>query len=209
MRGANSGNVTIKRRRRFLQRPSTYRAMRSSRRLACACAALLLIATGCGNGGLVPPQTLDLEGLVKVDRTAENEISRDMVSLLKQNGSDESIAAIYEYDILPYKPIFFLGAGRGLSGDRQELMTSALPMFGGEAGPGAPPEDLSKEGMRFLCAPFNTTGVLGTSQPGGLASMSAVCVWDGKTSGFAIGVAGRSVDEVLGWTAEARRAIEG
>jgi hypothetical protein len=172
---------------------------------------ILLAATltACGGGGFAAPDLLDGGGLVKVDRTVENDLMTQAAGTLRRLGLRDTLGAAYDYDVIPYKPVFFLGAGHG-EADRQELMNEALPHFGGEQGPIEAPADYNFDGTTFLCAPYSHTGVPGTEGTGGLASIAAVCTWsDGELAGFGIGVAGVDVQQVLGWSAEARRSLGG
>lgn len=168
---------------------------------------LLLIGTACSSGGgdFAPPETLDTDTYVLVDRTVENELMAEAVATLEELGLTEAFGAAYEF--LENKPQLFLGMGKGTA-DRRAIMDAALPHFGGAAGPTEPPREVARAGATFLCAPYSHTGVPGTVGTGGLASISAVCTWsDGATSGFGVGVAGLSVEDVLKLTAEARDAV--
>jgi hypothetical protein len=122
-------------------------------------------------------------------------------------GLQEPFGAAYEF--IHYKPQFFLGAGRG-SADRQALIDAVLPLFGGDLGLDEPAHEVTGDDMTFLCGPYSHTGVPGTVGTGGLASIAAICAWsDGKTAGFGVGVAGPSVEDVAGLTAEARAEVAG
>jgi hypothetical protein len=170
------------------------------------CALALLI--GCAPGGaLSPPDSLELDTWVRVDRRVENDLMRRAASTLRGLGLTEPVGAAYEF--LPNKPQIFAGAGRGTS-DRRAVMEAILPLFGGEFGPTEPPRQVREQGTPLLCAPYSHTGVPGTVGTGGLASISAVCTWsvDG-TSGFGVGVAGPSVHDVAGLTAQFHSAVTG
>jgi hypothetical protein len=174
-------------------------------RRACVLGAGLVL-TGCFGGGFTPPSTV---GSVweRVDRTVENRLMEDAAGALARLGLEEPIGAAYEF--LPYKPQFFLGAGKG-EADRQALIDAALPLFGGDLGLSERPRDIPREGVALLCAPYSHTGVPGTEGTGGLASISAICTWsDGEVAGFGVGVAGLAVSDVADLTAEARAAVAG
>jgi hypothetical protein len=154
-----------------------------------------------------PPPTLDSGTYQKVDRTVENDLMRRAASALGGLGLEEPFGAAYEF--LPYKPQFFLGVGRGRA-EARAVMDAILPLFGGELGLAEPARSWPSGGTAFLCAPYSHTGVPGTVGTGGLASIAAVCTWsEDETSGFGVGVAGPSVEDVLRMTAEARSAVTG
>jgi hypothetical protein len=89
-------------------------------------------------------------------------------------------------------------------------MAEAITLFGGLNGLDEEPIEHAEKGFTFLCAPFQTSGVVGTPHARGLAALSAICVWnDGGTVGFGVGVAGADVRTVLEETAESRRALGG
>jgi hypothetical protein len=165
----------------------------------------LLLVPACSGPGFAPPETLDSGTYERVDRTVENDLMDRAASTLGGLGLEEPFGAAYEF--LPYKPQFFLGVGRG-SADARAVMDAVLPLFGGELGLAEPARQQLREGTSFLCAPYSHTGVPGTVGTGGLASIAAVCTWsEEETSGFGVGVAGPSVDDVLRMTAEARSAV--
>jgi hypothetical protein len=170
---------------------------------------MIVVAGACGGeGDLSVPTQLDGGVMIQVDRTAENDLAATMAKALKDMGFEETVAGVYEYDFLPDKPVYFLAAGRGRAGDKQALMDQALSLLGGENGTTEPPAEMEFEGVTFLCAPYSHTGVLGTVGTGGLASISAVCTWSDETGGgFAVWVAGPSVEDTLKRTAEARKAM--
>jgi hypothetical protein len=168
------------------------------------CALALLI--GCAPAdAFSPPDSLDFDTWVRVDRRVENDLMRRAASTLRGLELTEPVGAAYEF--LPNKPQIFAGAGRGRS-DRRAMMDAILPLFGGELGPTEPPRQVNEQGTPLLCAPYSHTGVPGTVGTGGLASISAVCTWsvDG-TSGFGVGVAGPSVNDVARLTAEFHSAV--
>jgi hypothetical protein len=174
---------------------------------------MLLITTAVVLGACIqgadfePPQTLDSGVWERVDRTVENDLMARAASALRSLGLKEPFGAAYEF--LPYKPQLFLGVGRG-SADRKALMGAALPLFGGQVGPTEAPIPRPLDEVTYLCAPYSHTGVPGTEGTGGLASISAACTWShDETSGFMVGVAGLSVDDVLRRAAEARSAVAG
>jgi hypothetical protein len=169
--------------------------------------ALLLVTGACTGSDFGPPPTLDSGTFEQVDRTVENDLMRRAASTLGRLGLEEPFGAAYEF--LPYKPQFFLGAGRGRA-EAQAIMDAVLPLFGGELGLAEPPRSWPSGGTSFLCGPYSHTGVPGTVGTGGLASIAAVCTWsEAETSGFGVGVAGPSVEDVLRMTAEARAAVTG
>jgi hypothetical protein len=175
-----------------------------TRRLLVLALALL---PACWGPGFVPPATLDSGSYEKVDRTVENDLMARAASALADLGLQEPFGAAYEF--LPYKPQFFLGMGRGKA-DAQVVMDAVLPLFGGGPGLGESAREHPQGGTAFLCAPYSQTGVPGSIGTGGLASIAAVCAWsEEETSGFGIGVAGPSVEDVLRMTAEARAAVVG
>jgi hypothetical protein len=144
-----------------------------------------------------PPPKIALS-LAKIERTAENEKAALMMGLLEGQGLTDRVGAIYEFEIIPYKPIFYLGAAKGRVADTRKLLEEAVAFLEGERQ--QEPKEHNEAGVSFLCAPFR--------RGQGMVSMSAACVWkDGKTAGFGLGVAGRSVDEVFRWTVEARKLV--
>jgi hypothetical protein len=172
-----------------------------------ALAAGLLVTACPADGGLAPPRTVDSGVFEKVDRAVENQLMDQAVTALKGLGLERPFGAAYEF--LPYKPQFFLGAGKG-NADRQAVIDAVLPLFGGDLGLSEPPHDVSRDGVRFLCAPYSHTGVPGTQGTGGLASISAICTWsDGEVAGFGVGVAGPAVEDVARMTAEAHAEVVG
>jgi len=174
-----------------------------------ATVVVALVSCG-GDGSLTPPGSLEMYGLLKVDRTVENQLAGRMVELWERRAFPDGVAAVYEYDAFPYKPVFFLGAARGRGLERRGLMAEAITLFGGLTGLDENPTDHREDGTSFLCAPFQTSGVVGTPHASGLAALSAICVWDdGRTVGFGVGVAGVDVRTVLEETAESRRALGG
>jgi hypothetical protein len=165
-----------------------------------------LVLTACIGGGLAPPTTVD-NVWEKVDRTVENQLMEDAAGALGRLGLEEPVGAAYEF--LPYKPQFFLGAGKG-EADRQAVIEAVLPFFGGDLGLSEQPRDVPRDGVGLLCAPYSHTGVPGTTGTGGLASISAICTWsDGEVAGFGVGVAGLAVEDVANLTAVARAAVVG
>lgn len=177
------------------------------RRITMALLAVVLAACSEGGGFGVPPE-LDDGVMIIVDRTVENELRDSLVEGLEGMGYPEAIAGVYEFDFIPDKPVFFLGAGKGANVDRQRLLDGALAMLAGENGPTEPPTEMSEAGTTFLCAPYSHTGLPGTQGTGGLASMSAVCSWsDQNSGGFGVWIAGASVGDTLKRTAEAREAV--
>lgn len=168
-------------------------------------AAGLLLTSCSAEGRFAPPRTVDSGSFEKVDRTVENQLMDQAVTTLEGLGLDEAFAAAYEF--LPYKPQFFLGAGKG-NADRQAVIDAVLPLFGGDLGLSEPPHDVPRDDVGFLCAPYSHTGVPGTEGTGGLASISAICTWsDGEVAGFGVGVAGLAVEDVARMTAEAHTEI--
>jgi hypothetical protein len=167
-----------------------------------ALAAGLLLTACSAEGRFAPPRTVDSGSYEKVDRTVENQLMDQAATTLGGLDLEEPFGAAYEF--LPYKPQFFLGAGKG-DADRRAVIDAVLPLFGGDLGLSEPPHDVPRDGVRFLCAPYSHTGVPGTEGTGGLASISAICTWsDGKVAGFGVGVAGLAVEDVARMTAEAR-----
>jgi hypothetical protein len=166
-----------------------------------ALAAGLLLTACSAEGRFAPPRTVDSGSFEKVDRTVENQLMDQAVTTLEGLELEEPFGAAYEF--LPYKPQFFLGAGKG-NADRQAVIDAVLPLFGGDLGLSEPPHDVPRDGVRFLCAPYSHTGVPGTQGTGGLASISAICTWsDGEIAGFGVGVAGLAVEDVARMAAEA------
>jgi hypothetical protein len=168
--------------------------------------ALLLVACS-GTRSFEPPASVDSDTWVRVDRTVENQLMDRAAAALGGLGLDEPFGAAYEF--IHYKPQFFLGAGKG-SADAQAIIETELPLFGGENGLTEPARPTNGAGVTMLCGPYSHTGVPGTEGTGGLASIAAVCAWsDGATSGFGLGVAGTSVDDVARLTSMAREAVVG
>ena len=88
------------------------------------------------------------------------------------------------------------------------MLVMLMPLFGGDLGLTEPAREVSEDGVTLLCGPYNHTGVPGTVGTGGLASIAAVCAWsDGKTTGFGVGVAGPSGEDVAGLTADAHDRV--
>ena len=169
-------------------------------------ATALLAACSAGHA-FEPPASLDDDTWVVVDRTVENQLMDRAAAELGSLGLEEPFGAAYEF--LHYKPQFFLGVGKGTASE-QAIIDAELPLFGGENGLTEPARTTNADGVSMLCGPYSHTGVPGTIGTGGLASIAAVCAWsDGATSGFGIGVAGTSVDDLARLTSEARAAVVG
>ncbi|HEX2025447.1 MAG TPA: hypothetical protein VHH92_03525 [Actinomycetota bacterium] len=167
--------------------------------------AVVVMAACSPEAEFAAPESLDHEVWVKVDRRVENELMRRAASTLAELGLTRSFAAAYEF--LPNKPQIFAGAGRGAS-DRQAVMDAVLPLFGGDLGPTEAPQEVRNAGLSLLCAPYSHTGVPGTIGTGGLASISAICTWsEAEATGFVVGVAGPSVDDVAHLTTEFHTAV--
>lgn len=182
------------------------------RRIAAVLGLAMMVVGACGGTSrsdrFAAPAELDGGTMVKVDRTAENELAATMVTALEDLGYPEAISGVYEFEIVPDKPVFFLGVGRGRAGDERVLLDQALALLGGGNGTTAPPAEMTSAGGTYLCAPYSHTGVLGTTGTGGLASMSAVCSWaDEDGGGYGVWVAGAGVEDTLDRTAEAREAV--
>jgi hypothetical protein len=167
-----------------------------------------LLMAGCSAGSSFgPPDSLDSGTFERVNRTVEDQLMDQGAAVLGRLGLQEPFGAAYEF--IHYKPQFFLGAGKG-SANPQALIDAVLPLFGGKPGLTEPAHEVTRDGETFLCGPYRHTGVPGTVGTGGLASIAAICAWsDGGTAGFGVGVAGPSVEDVVGLTSEARAGVAG
>lgn len=177
----------------------------------CRAVAVLAVVGACSAPPFGAPDVLDDGTLVLVNRTAEGEIVDEIEAMWEEIGADEHFGAVYEFEMIPYKPIFFSGVARGVSTPPGELLQTAIVMFGGVDGPSSEPRERTVEGLGFVCAPFNTHGVLGTQPmaPGqGLAALSAACAWsaDGE-GGFGVSVAGADVEQTLDRAHELRTGV--
>ncbi|MCI0415297.1 hypothetical protein L0222_21195 [bacterium] len=145
------------------------------------------------------PEEIDGD-LVLINRAAEKEAADEIAQRWKSRGYQETIAAVYEFVVLPYKPVFYLGAVKGSGTDRQKILEEEMQIFEGKMREDDEMKEVRQDNVPFLCASFQR----GT----GLVALSAVCVWDdGKTAGFGLRVAGGAIEDTLRYTAEARKAI--
>jgi hypothetical protein len=148
----------------------------------------------------VAPEKIDYD-LVRIHRTAEDEIAQQMLLRWQARGRNESVVAVYESPMIPYKPVFFFGAAKGGGLDRHKILEEEIRIFEGKMGHGDKMTELPQDGLIFLCAPFQR----GT----GLVALSAICVWDdGDSVGFGLRIAGGDLTDTLRYTAEARKLLK-
>jgi hypothetical protein len=147
----------------------------------------------------VPPENIDSD-LIRIHRAAEDEIARNIVERWQMRGRQQSIAAVYEFGMMPYKPVFFLGATKEGGLDRKKILEEEMRSFQGEMGESDKIIELTKENLSFLCASFR--------RGSGLVALSAVCVWDdGDSAGFGVRIAGGDLNGTLRYTAEVRKLL--
>lgn len=145
------------------------------------------------------PEEIDGD-LVRINRAAEQEIADGIAQRWQNRGYQKSIAAVYEFAVIPYKPVFYLGAIKGSGTNRQKILEEEMQIFEGKMREDDEIKEVLHDNVPFLCASFQR----GT----GLVALSAVCVWDdGKTAGFGLRIAGGAIEDTLRYTAEARKAI--
>lgn len=147
----------------------------------------------------VAPERIDHD-LIRIHRTAEDEIAQQMLQRWQARGRNESVVAVYEFSMIPYKPVFFFGAAKQGGLDRHKILEEEIRIFEGKMGPGDKITELPQDESIYLCAPFQR----GT----GLVALSAICVWDDDDSvGFGLRIAGGDVKDTLCYTSEARKLL--
>src|SRR5438876_11715773 len=77
----------------------------------------------------VPPKTLD-DSLVRSTNQGAPAVVTKITQLLEQRTLTDPVGAIYDFDAIPGKAIFFAGAGRGTGVDRGNLLYAALVSIG-------------------------------------------------------------------------------
>jgi hypothetical protein len=143
------------------------------------------------------PEEIDTGTLVRIDRTAEAERALELDQALAAFGLADPVAAIYEFDFIRDKPVFYFVAGRGRAEPRA-ILDDVLRRFGGRVRDGVEPRERSTAGASFLCVPFD--------RGRGMVAISGGCAFaDERFSGYVVRTDGGDDDDALQYGAEARQ----